>query len=248
MRPSGKRFLLLALKLFKVPVRDSSVLRQPSALSAQSRLDLLRPFNSWDTIVRAMVDVFESVIVRERIIKAAALLLLLGFICGASYLEYAGVVTNGRPIKAQIVRFGMHPVARVAGGDLPILTVRLPDGSIRDVRATWADVNDCLPGRWISLLQQGTALQVGRPGCDTAHSASVALRPTGVMTLTLLVGGALTLGLAVWAMMHSSRRERPSPDNNWENEDYLSRGADGTWAEGSTYSKSPPGDSTGLGL
>lgn len=195
-----------------------------------------------------MIDPFEPIIIRERIIKAAALILVLAFICAISYLQYAAVVTNGRPVKAQIVRLGMRPAARVAGGDLPILTVRLPDGSIRQVQATWAGVNDCLPGRWISLVQQGTALQVGRPGCDTTHSASVALPPARAMTLAVLLGGALTLGLAVWAMMHSSRRERPGPDNNWENEDYLSREADGTWAEGSTYSKSPPRESTGLGI
>ncbi len=68
------------------------------------------------------------------------------------------------------------------------------------------------------------------------------------MTLIALLGGAVIFGLAVWAMIHGSRREKPGPTNNWQNEDHLSREADGTWVEGSTYSKSPPRDSTGLGL
>lgn len=70
-------------------------------------------------------------------------------------------------MKAEVLRLGMHPVGGVAGGDLPILAVRLPDGSVRDVEATWADVNDCKPGRWISLLQHGIAVQIGQPGCKT---------------------------------------------------------------------------------
>lgn len=69
-----------------------------------------------------------------------------------------------------------------------------------------------------------------------------------MMTLALLIGGAFTIGLAVWAMMNGSKRERAGPNNNWQNEDYLSQEADGTWAEGSTHSKSPSRDSTGLGL
>ena len=66
-------------------------------------------------------------------------------------------------------------------------------------------------------------------------------------TFLILVGTAIT-GLALWAMMHGSHREKAGPANNWRNEDYASREADGTWTEGSTYSKSPPPDSTGLGL
>jgi hypothetical protein len=60
--------------------------------------------------------------------------------------------------------------------------------------------------------------------------------------------GFLALALAIWAMIHGTRREKSGPKNNWENEDHLSREADGTWSEGSTYSKSPSRDSTGFGL
>jgi hypothetical protein len=67
------------------------------------------------------------------------------------------------------------------------------------------------------------------------------------MTL-LIVSGAAVVGLGVWAMIRGLRRERPDATNNWRNEDYMSREADGTWTEGSTYSKSQSPDSTGIGL
>jgi hypothetical protein len=116
-----------------------------------------------------MADPFRTVALRARVMKAGALVLLAGFLCAISYLEFGTVLTNGRVVKAEVLSLGTRPAARVAGGDLPIVTVRLPDGSIREVQATWADVNDCKPGRWISLLQHGTAVQVGQPGCNTAR-------------------------------------------------------------------------------
>ena len=115
-----------------------------------------------------MTDAYQTVAVRERITKAGLLVVLLGFVIAISYLEFSTVVTNGRVVKAEVLRLGTRPVAPVAGGDLPLVTVRLPDGSVREVQATWADVNDCEAGRSISLVQQGTALQVGRPGCAKA--------------------------------------------------------------------------------
>ena len=68
-------------------------------------------------------------------------------------------------MKAEVLRLGTYPVGGVAAEDLPILTVRLHDGSIREVQAAWADVDDCKPGRSISLLQHESALQVGQRGC-----------------------------------------------------------------------------------
>jgi hypothetical protein len=99
------------------------------------------------------------------IVKAGVFVLGAALLCAVSFLRFSTVVTSGRVVKAEVLRLGTYPAGRVAGGDLPIFTVRLPDGSIRDVQATWADVNGCKPGRWISLLQDGLALQVGQPGC-----------------------------------------------------------------------------------
>jgi len=84
-------------------------------------------------------------------------------------LRFALPITQGHELQAEVLRVGTHPAAGVAGGDLPILTVRLPDGAVRDMQATWADVGGCKTGSSISLLQQGDALQVGRPGCVIAH-------------------------------------------------------------------------------
>ena len=112
-----------------------------------------------------MSDAFRAVALRERVTKAFALLLLVAVVAVIAFLEFGSVVTDGHVVKAEVLSVGARPAARVAGGDLPILTVRLPDGSVREVQATWADVDDCKAGRSISLLQQGTALQVGRAGC-----------------------------------------------------------------------------------
>jgi len=66
------------------------------------------------------------------------------------------------------------------------------------------------------------------------------------VTITIILSGAVIGGLTLWAMIHGSRREKSGPANNWRNEDYLSREADGTWAEGSVHPKTEPRDSTGL--
>jgi hypothetical protein len=68
------------------------------------------------------------------------------------------------------------------------------------------------------------------------------------MTILLILVGATLGGVGIWALMRGSRRAKPSASNNWRNEDYMSREADGTFSEGSTYSKAPSRDSTGLGL
>ena len=68
------------------------------------------------------------------------------------------------------------------------------------------------------------------------------------MMILLSLAGAALVALGLWAMMRGSRRAKPSASNNWRNEDYMSREADGTFTGGSTYSKDPPRDSTGLGL
>lgn len=100
---------------------------------------------------------------------AGAFALIVAILCAVSFLRFSTVVTKGRVVKAEVLRLGMDPASGVNGGNVPILSVRLPDGSIRDVQATWADVNGCKPGRWISLLQDGLALQVGQPGCSSRH-------------------------------------------------------------------------------
>lgn len=90
-------------------------------------------------------------------------------IIAISYVRVGTPITNGHEVQAKVLRIGTYPAGRVAGGDLPILTVRMKGGAVRNVQATWADVGGCETGRSISLLQQGDALQVGRPGCVIAR-------------------------------------------------------------------------------
>jgi hypothetical protein len=114
-----------------------------------------------------MTDPFRPVAVRARLITAGALIGLTAFVVGFGYLKFGTVMTHGRVVKAEVLHLGSRPTGGVAGANLPILTVRMPDGSIRQVPATWGVVNDCRPGRSISIIQNGTAVLVGRPGCDT---------------------------------------------------------------------------------
>lgn len=62
--------------------------------------------------------------------------------------------------------------------------------------------------------------------------------------LAALIAPAI-LGGVLW-MMSRRAGPRPGPANNWRNEDYMSRESDGTWAEGSSYSKTQPTHSTGI--
>ena len=136
-------------------------------LSALTAFRVLRTPGS-SNIISEMTDPFRTVALRSRVVKIATLALLATFVSAIAYFQFGSLVTEGHDVRAQVLNVGTYPVADVAGGNLPIVTVRLPDGSIRNVRATWADVNGCISGRWISLVQQGSALQVGQPGCSTA--------------------------------------------------------------------------------
>ena len=67
------------------------------------------------------------------------------------------------------------------------------------------------------------------------------------MTTFKVLLGVLILCFALWGMLYGWRRYKPGPANNWQNEDHASREADGTWAEGATYTRpSRSRDSLGL--
>ena len=114
-----------------------------------------------------MTDPFRTVALRGRIMKAGALLVLAGLMAAIGYLQFGTVITGGRVVEAEVLRIGTRPTGGVAGANVPVLVVRMPDRSIRQLKATWADLKDCKAGRSISIRQQGAALLVGRPGCDT---------------------------------------------------------------------------------
>ncbi|MFL6730581.1 MAG: hypothetical protein ACJ8EZ_11735, partial [Sphingomicrobium sp.] len=116
-----------------------------------------------------MVDPFLSAARREQLTKAGWLALLIALLCIATFSWVRANVSDGREVKGAVVRIGTY-ADPLGTGDLPILTVRLPDGSIREVRASWQAANGCAPGRVVSLLQRGTALQVGLRGCSRTRS------------------------------------------------------------------------------
>lgn len=60
------------------------------------------------------------------------------------------------------------------------------------------------------------------------------------MTAAIILSGVAIVTVAVSAMAHRRRHARPGPENNWQNEDYLAREADGTWSEGSLHPGSEP--------
>ena len=120
-----------------------------------------------------MANSLKSIIVRERAKRAGGLGLLIVFALLGALLVFwpPTYVSEGRLVEATVVRIESYPAAGVNGGELPILTVRLPNGSIRQVKASWATAGKCTPGSQVPLLQRGTALQVALRGCRPAtHS------------------------------------------------------------------------------
>ena len=63
------------------------------------------------------------------------------------------------------------------------------------------------------------------------------------MTLVIGAVGATLIASALLVLSKKQPREKSGPKNNWQNEDYLAREKDGTWAEGSTHSKTQSRDS-----
>jgi hypothetical protein len=121
-----------------------------------------------------MADPLKSITVRERAGQAVAIGLLLVFalLAALSLFWPPTYVSDGRVVEATVVRIGTYAVAGSLGGDLPIITVRLPNGSIRQVKASWSSAGDCMPGDHVPLLQRGTALQLGLRGCRKATHSS----------------------------------------------------------------------------
>ena len=115
------------------------------------------------------MDPLKSIIVHERVQRAIGVGLLIAFLAVFFLVLAPYYSNNGQVVDATVVRIGTYPVGSGYGGELPILTLRLRDGSIRQVQASWQSAANCLPGSSVSLLQRGTSLQVGLRGCDGRH-------------------------------------------------------------------------------
>ena len=109
-----------------------------------------------------VADPFASEVRRERLswlVGFLALCLLLGVLVWlALRTDFRGAAT----IEGVIVRVGTYAHET---GDLPILTVRLDDGSTRQLRARRAAIIGCAKGSTIELLQQAGRFRVGPRGC-----------------------------------------------------------------------------------
>jgi hypothetical protein len=126
----------------------------------------IRILNHW---LSQMVDPYKAIRRRERTTQVVGLLLLIALLSLLTLDWVRSDVRDGENVMAVVERFGTYPDP-LGTGDLPILTVRLSNGSIRQVRASWSDVQRCARGSNVSLLQRGTALQVGLKGCGPAQS------------------------------------------------------------------------------
>src|SRR3954451_23263241 len=98
-----------------------------------------------------MMDQLKSIIIRQRARQAVALGLIVFLAISASIFEFwpRTYVTDGQFVEATVVRVGTYPVSGAYGGDLAILTIRLPNGSIRQVRASWSTAGKCMTGSQI---------------------------------------------------------------------------------------------------
>lgn len=108
-------------------------------------------------------DPFRSAIVRDRLIKVGGSLLLLSFFAILILIASRNDFRHAAPVDAVVVRLGTQPDDI---GEIPILTVRLGDGSIRQFRTSWAAVKWCDPGSRVSLLKRRNNLQVALKGCQ----------------------------------------------------------------------------------
>jgi hypothetical protein len=111
-----------------------------------------------------MADVFLEQIRRERLHAAGWLVVLLIFLAVLAFGLSRMLNPEGRLVEGQVERFGTRATDI---GDLPVVTVRLPDGSIRQVETSRALVKGCSRGDRIELVQRGTALRVGIRACNS---------------------------------------------------------------------------------
>ena len=87
---------------------------------------------------------------------------MIAFLSALAWLAARGRFGDRLPIEGTVVRVATYAHEL---GDMPILTVRLDDGSIRQLRTSRAAANGCGPGSSIALLKRGISLRVGLRGC-----------------------------------------------------------------------------------
>lgn len=109
-------------------------------------------------------DPFRDEITRDRVTQAVGVLLLLAFLSALILVVPLNDFRRAKSIHAVVLRLGTYPDE--TAGDLPILTLRMRNGSIRQVRTSWSGAKWCAPGTRVWLLQRGSNLQVALRGCE----------------------------------------------------------------------------------
>ena len=127
----------------------------------------LRTFRLCHIAVNMKTDPFKDEGLRARLTIVGGLFLMALFL-GVAFLLPGGTATfqGERPLDGRVTRVGTYAFET---GDLPILTIKLPDGSLRQLQTSWAAAARCSPGSSISLLQKGMRLRVGLTGCGSAR-------------------------------------------------------------------------------
>ena len=100
--------------------------------------------------------------VRERLTASLwifALVALIAIISAVASIEWN---PSGRLVEAHVEQFGVRADHY---GFQPLLTVRLADGSKRQLLASRLDKGVCRRGDKVALVQRGSALTVGVRGC-----------------------------------------------------------------------------------
>ena len=98
---------------------------------------------------------------RERL-TASLIFALVALVAIISVVTSIKWNPSGRLVEAHVEQFG---VRASNSGFHPLLTVRLADGSKRQVLAARLSRGDCKRGDKVALVQRGSALTVGVRGC-----------------------------------------------------------------------------------
>lgn len=109
-----------------------------------------------------MGDPFKALGRAERQRAATWLLILVTFLATIALVFSRARSPQGKLIEGSVESFG-GPISKY--GDI-VVTVRLANGSVREVLTKWASVRGCKRGDRIALIQRGTALNVGIKACN----------------------------------------------------------------------------------
>jgi hypothetical protein len=111
-----------------------------------------------------MKDPFKAHANSERLKFVFVMILLLVPVTALAILLDPTKGGGGDEVQAEVLGFGTRATLR---GDQPLLTLRLPNGSIRQIPASRKAVQGCKKGSRISLIQRAGFLGVGIRGCYT---------------------------------------------------------------------------------